>query len=326
MEKFKFIVSPAESGQQIKKLVKSKYHLSSRLMTKIKYQDLLLLNGKKVPGYIVVNEGDEVIVSIPDERSNFEPLDIPLDIIYEDQDLLIINKQAGVTCHPTKGHPTDTMANAIMKYMLDTNQSFKIRFVNRLDMDTSGVLVTAKNSYAQAELNKQMMRDLTDKTYMAIVSGVIDINKITYIKGISLDKDYVLIDLPIGKPAAESKRRSVIDTLPHDWEGSGIFPCKTAFRIIETFAPNNGKEFPGATLIELKLLTGRTHQIRVHMSHLGHPLLGDFLYEGPCDLIKRQALHALSYTCNHPMTGQRMTFQSKTPPDLEGLITKLRNF
>ncbi|MBO4235770.1 MAG: RluA family pseudouridine synthase, partial [Firmicutes bacterium] len=187
MEKLSFIVSAEEAGSQAKKLIRSKFRLSSRMMTKIKYGDLISVNGENQPGYFVLSEGDNVIVSIPDEKSQFTPEDIPISPLYEDDDFLIINKQAGITVHPTKGHPDHTMANGIMKYMIDTNQSFKVRFVNRLDMDTSGVLVVAKNSMVQADLNRQMMDGRTTKEYLAIVSG-------------NVAEDHFTIDLPIGDP------------------------------------------------------------------------------------------------------------------------------
>ena len=178
MEKFVFTVSEEEAGLPLKKVIKARYHFSSRLMTKIKYQDLLMLNGKKVPGYQTASVGDEVSVSIPDEISHFEPEDIPIDIIYEDDDLLVINKQPSLTCHPTKGHKNHTLANAVMKYMLDNKESYKIRFINRLDMDTSGVVLIGKNSFTQAELIKQMDKNLTVKKYYALVSGIIDSDRI----------------------------------------------------------------------------------------------------------------------------------------------------
>ena len=169
MEKLSFIVMDEEAGLQVKKLIRSKYHLSSRMMTKIKYGDLISINGETQPGYFVVSTGDKVTISLPDERSHFQPEDIPILPLYEDDDFLIINKQPGVTVHPTKGHPNHTIANGIMSYMSSRGESFKVRFVNRLDMDTSGVLVVAKNQIVQADLNRQMMAGETIKEYLAVV-------------------------------------------------------------------------------------------------------------------------------------------------------------
>lgn len=298
MEKFSFILSEEEAGIPLKKVIKNKYHFSSRLMTKIKYQDLLMLNDEKVPGYKTGNAGDKVTVSIPDEVSHFEPEDIPIDVIYEDSDFLVINKQPGITCHPTKGHKTHTMANAIMKYMQDTDQSFKIRFINRLDMDTSGVLMIGKNSFVQAELIKQMDKDTTEKKYLAVAKG-------------KFPEKSFLIDLPIGHPLEGVAREVVTDGSDRG------YPSKTQVDVLE--------EYKDATLVQVTLLTGRTHQIRVHLSHLGNPLIGDQLYGGPTDVFNRQALHALSFSCYHPVTKEPMTFEAKIPRDLEDLMATLKN-
>ena len=314
MEKFTFIVSEDEAGLPLKKIIKAKYNFSSRLMTKIKYQDLLMLNGKKVPGYVVPSCGDTVTVSIPDEKSHFDPEDIPISIIYEDEDLLVINKQPGLTCHPTKGHPNHTLANAVMKHMLDNNQSYKIRFINRLDMDTSGVIMIGKNSFTQAQLIKQMDSNKTEKTYLALVHGVIDderIKELTSLEGISMEEDQILIDLPIGHSGEGKISREVI----LDENAHGAYPSKTLFKVLDI---NHNK-----TLIQLKLLTGRTHQIRVHMSYLGHPLVGDELYGGSTELFSRQALHALSFACIHPVKKEPLIFEAPLPEDISLLLTKM---
>lgn len=300
MEKLSFVVSAEESGLQVKKLIRSKYHLSARMMTKIKYGDLISVNGKREPGYFVVSEGDSVIVSIPDEKSRFEPEDIPISPIYEDEDFLIINKQAGVTVHPTKGHPDHTMANGVMKYMLDTNQSFKVRFVNRLDMDTSGVLVIAKNSMVQADLNRQMMEGSTTKEYLAVVSG-------------NVENDSFTIDLPIGAPEPGEIGRRVVSN------GDEGFPSQTDVTVLQrsTF---DSKEY---SLLRLRLLTGRTHQIRVHLSHIGHPILGDPLYGGDMSFINRQALHAERFLCTHPLKSAPLDVRAPLPIDITELLDKL---
>lgn len=297
MDKFTFTVSEDEAGVQLRKIIKTKYHLSSRLMTTIKYKNLITLNGKSVPGWIVPSCGDRVSVALPDEKSHFPPEDIPIDVLYEDDDLLIINKQAGITVHPTKGHPDHTIANGIMKYMSDTGRSFKIRFINRLDMDTSGILVIGKNSHAQAEINMQMSRGLTRKRYTAVASGIIS-------------EDEFVIDKPIGRLSADSVRRGIVS------EADGGYPSATKVHVI--------KRFGNATLTELELLTGRTHQIRVHLASIGHPLLGDRLYGGDETYIKgRQALHAHSFTCLHPMTKNKLEVIAPLATDLAELIERL---
>jgi len=300
MEKLSFVVSEEEAGVQAKKLIRSKYHLSSRMMTKIKYQDLIMINGEKVPGYVTLNMGDVVVVSIPEETSQFPPEDIPIYPLYEDDDFLIINKQAGVTVHPTKGHPDHTIANGLMKYMSDTQTSFKVRFVNRLDMDTSGVLVIAKNQITQADLNKQMLYGETTKEYIAIVAGC-------------PAEDSFTIDLPIGAPEPGMIGRRVVSK---NEEG---FPSQTEVTVIEK-TKEGEKEF---SLLKVKLLTGRTHQIRVHLSHIGHPILGDPLYGGDMTYISRQALHAARFLCKHPLKHVPLDVNAPLPYDMKALLQTL---
>lgn len=296
-EKYTFTVSSSEDGMQLKKIIKQKYHFSSKLMTKIKYNNLLKLNGKIVPGWTLANAGDTVCIALPDEQSHFPPENIPIYPLYEDEDLLFINKQADVTVHPTKGHPAHTIANGLMNYMLMTQQSFKIRFINRLDMDTTGILIIGKNSHTQAELNKQMSQNLTVKKYYAIVEGVIE-------------DDEIEIDAPIGRPEDGNIARCVLD------ESNGGYPSRTSVKVL--------KRYKTATLVDLQLHTGRTHQIRVHMAHIGHPLLGDRLYKGPCDVFnKRQALHSYYFSCIHPIKGNKLEITAPIPDDLQNLINLL---
>ncbi len=301
MSKFEFKLTKAEEEIQLKNLIKQKYGFSSRFMTKVKQQHLLYLNGVSVPGWVKAKEGDTVSINLPEEKSTFPPENIPLYPAYEDEDLLILNKQPGVTVHPTKGHPEHTIANGLMQYMIDTNQQFKIRFVNRLDMDTTGLLIVAKNSHAQDELTKQMKANKTEKRYKAVVKGIIE-------------EDEFTINLPIGRPDAESIRRAVL----FDERG---YDSITHVKVLERFDKG-----PGYTLVELRLETGRTHQIRVHMSHIGHPLLGDWLYEGPMDLFPdRQALHSYRLSFTHPISGEPVTVTAPLPDDMENLLQKLRN-
>lgn len=302
MSKFQYIVTTEDAGIPVKGLLRQKFNFSSRLLTKLKFQHLVFLNGEPVAGWITPEPGDVISIKLPEEKSDFPAEDIPIYPVFEDDDLLILNKQPGVIVHPTKGHPVHTIANGLMKYMEDTNQSFKIRFVNRLDMDTSGLLVVAKNSHAQDDFTKQMKADTTEKQYKAVVNGIID-------------EDEFVINLPIGRPDPERVERSVMDV------EDGGYPSITHVKVLERFPMEDGKGF---TLIELRLETGRTHQIRVHMSHLGYPLVGDVLYGGNNpDLLDRQALHAYKLSFNHPVTGERTTVESPLPFDIQELVDKL---
>jgi len=171
--KFQYIVTEEDRGISYKELVRSNFTFSSRLMTKLKQNNLVFINGESIKMYLPATPGDIITIELPEETSNFIPEPIDIHPVFEDSDLLIINKQPGYVVHPTKGHPLHTMANGIMKYMIDTNQSFKIRFINRLDMNTSGLLAVAKNSHSQDEFTKQMKENKVAKRYAAIVKGII---------------------------------------------------------------------------------------------------------------------------------------------------------
>lgn len=295
MTEFIHKVTAEDDGMEVREIIRQYFDFSSRLRNKIKREKLVTLNDTETPGWIRTKPGDVVKITLPDEKSSFEPEDIPVYPVYEDNDILIINKQPGIIVHPTKGYPSGTVANALMHYMEDTGQSFKIRFVNRLDMDTSGLLLIAKNSYCQNNITNQMRKNQVSKKYLAIVRGVIPEEKGT-------------VDLPIGRPDPDDVRRGVME---------GGSPSVTHYRVLERLREH--------TLVELLLETGRTHQIRVHMSHMGHPVLGDTLYGGENEeLISRQALHAASLTFTHPITGEKTEYRADLPEDMKKAIEALR--
>jgi len=302
MAKFEYIVTEEDKGIPVKGLIRQRFTFSSRMRTKLKYQNLVRLNGEEVAGWITPNVGDIITIDLPEEKSDFPAEDIPIYTVYEDDDILILNKQPGVTVHPTKGHPAHTLANGLMKYMEDTKQSFKIRFVNRLDMDTTGLLIVAKNAHAQEEITKQMKANTTEKRYKAIVNGIVT-------------EDQFTIDLPIGRPDPENVVRAVME--------EGGYDSVTHVKVLERY-PDKDHPNGGYTMVELLLETGRTHQIRVHMSHIGHPLVGDHLYGGSNpELLERQALHSYQLTINHPITKKRMTLDASLPDDMEEVIRKI---
>lgn len=299
MNKFNYVVSENDVKNElpIKELLRCNFKFSSRLNKKIKRESLILLNGIPVKTFIIPQLGDIISVRLPEEASDFTPENIPVDILYEDDDLLIINKQPGIVVHPTKGHPAHTLANGIMKHIIDTNQNFKIRFINRLDMDTSGVLTVGKNSHAQDDYTKQMADGNVKKKYTAVVKGI-------------LENDYGTIDLPIGRPDVEKVERCVME--------NGGSPSITHYKVMERYTK-------GYTLVELLLETGRTHQIRVHMSHIGHPVVGDHLYGGSNPfLIERQALHSTSISFYHPVNRNLLDVASPLPDDMIFLINKIK--
>jgi len=301
MAKYEHTVTTEESGLTINQILRKNYRFSSRFRTKMKYQSLVDLNGTPTPGYVIPGVGDVIGVRLPDESSDFMPEDIPLNIIYEDDDLIVINKQAGIIVHPTKGHPEHTIANAVMKYMADSGQSFKVRFANRIDMDTTGIIIVAKSANAQNELASQMRRNTVIKRYYALAEGI-------------MEDDHFTVELPVGRPDEVSIRRAVM------YEGGK--EALSEFNVLERF---RSERYGDHTLVEVILHTGRTHQIRVHLSHIGHPIAGDELYDGAAFLMHRQALHAYYIEFDHPMTKERVSFETDLPADIKEAIEELKN-
>ncbi|NLP31411.1 MAG: RluA family pseudouridine synthase [Clostridiales bacterium] len=292
---FRYIVKEEDKELRIKELLKRRLGFSSRLLAKLKRGDHVFLNGQLIKMYEKGIPGDEITVTLPREISDFEPQAIPIEIIYEDRALLLLNKQPGYVVHPTKGHPDNTIANGVMRHMLDRGESYKIRFINRLDRDTSGVLLIGKNSHSQDYLTKQFQDNTVVKKYMAVVKGI-------------LEDDNGTIDEPIGRPVDGDIKRTVMP------DGA---PSVTHYRVLERFKEH--------TLVELTLETGRTHQIRVHMTHIGHPIVGDDLYGDSEDLINRQALHASQVIFDHPVTKERMSVSADLPQDIKLLIQELKS-
>ena len=294
MAEFIHHVTEADDNMEVREIIRQYFSFSSRLRNKIKRNKLVTLNGKQSEGWYRVHTGDVVQIVLPEERSDFEAENIPLTPVYEDEDILLINKQPNLIVHPTKGHPTGTVANALMYRMQQTGEHFKIRFVNRLDMDTSGILVIAKNAFAQNEITKQMKSNMVEKRYVAIVEGIIT-------------EDDGTIDAPLGRPDPEDVRRGVVE---------GGQPSVTHYHVLQRYPEEN------LTLVSLVLETGRTHQIRVHMSHIGHPVLSDHLYgtERP-KIIPRQALHAANLTFTHPVTGERLSVEAPMPEDMQKVLS-----
>jgi 23S rRNA pseudouridine1911/1915/1917 synthase len=224
--------------------------------------------------------------------------DIPLTILHEDQDLLLVNKPAGMVVHPAHGNPEHTLVNALLYHTrrgLSSGEAVRPGIVHRLDKETSGLLVVAKNDFAHRFLAKQFKTHQVIKLYEAIVSGVVQHDELE---------------------CSESVGRSFMNRKMVMVKPSGGKNAFTFFRVIE--------RFPQATRIEARPLTGRTHQIRVHLAHLGHPVLGDLLYGGKSPWIARHALHAKSLEFTHPRTRERMKFSCELAEDMRQLIKELK--
>ena len=302
MAKYEHVVTEDELGFTVNQILRHNYRFSSRFRTKMKYQSLVDLNGTPTPGYAKPAVGDVIGVRLPEETSDFPPQDIPLDIIYEDDDIMMVNKQPGVIVHPTKGHPDHTIANGVMKYMADSGQSFKVRFANRIDMDTSGLIIVCKNANAQNDLSNQMRHNTVVKKYIALVEG-------------DISEDHFFIDLPIGRPDSVSIQRCRMEV------EDGGKEALSEVKVLERF---DSEKYGRHTLVEVTLHTGRTHQIRVHLTHIGHPIAGDALYGGKPDLIGRQALHAYYIEFDHPHTKERISFTCDYPEDMKKAVRELQ--
>ena len=298
------IAAPDENGMTVRGILRQKQDVSQRLIKKIIHGDsettgALYLNGKAARFNERVKAGDEIRLVFPAERSWIQPEDIPISIIYEDEDILVIDKQPGIIVHPTKGYKCGTVANAVIFHMTKRGEDYKPRFVSRLDMGTSGILIIGKNSHAQNNLSKQSASGGMEKFYITVLEG-------------RLEDDLPpsgIIDIPIGQPNMDEPKRAALP------EAQGGSKSQTAYEILKMV---QGGE--ALTVVRAQLLTGRTHQIRVHFAHYGHPVLGDHLYGSPSALISRQALHAEEASFTHPVTGEKLVLNAPIPEDIGRII------
>lgn len=266
---------------------------STSLIIQLKYHDEgILVNGQRALTNHILHTNDTLTLNIIEKETNanIEPTDIPLTIIYEDEDILVIDKSADMPVHPSQNHHTNTLANALAYYYKDTDSSHIFRCVNRLDKDTTGLVLIAKNMLSSCILGAQIKERTIHREYLAAVTG-------------QLTSSGTIL-APIGRVADSTIERAV------DFQHG-----ETAITHYECI-----KTGPQYSLIKITLETGRTHQIRVHMKHIGHPLPGDFLYNPDMEHIKRQALHSHRLTFSHPITGTLLSFTSPLPEDMERLL------
>lgn len=295
--KIEFIVEPMEGKRTLYSYLTKIRQISEKALKRIKKDGTVLVNG--VPSLLkaVVCEGDRILLIYPPEKKSqyLVSEDVPINIIYEDEDILVLDKQAGICVHPTKNYSCGTLANGILFHWEMNGENSVPHFVNRLDKDTTGLILVAKNTYNAQQLFKQQKEGIIRRSYLALVKG-------------EMQSENGTIDLPIAREDNPTIKRIITE------EGQ---PSKTHYIVNE--------RLPGYTLLTLQLETGRTHQIRVHLSHLGYPILGDTLYGGDSTLLDRQFLHAFQLAFYHPVQQKKMEFASKLPDELAIVLKEIKH-
>lgn len=300
MQRYSFPVDKKNAGKRLDIfLVDSLKKKHSRsFIKKLIDKGLVVVNKNRTKVHHLVNFGEEVTIEIPSpEPLRLKPEKIELDILYEDSDLIVLNKPPGLVVHPAPGNYSGTLVNGLLYHCRDLSGiggNLRPGIVHRLDKDTSGVIVVAKSEAAHKSLSEQFKRRKIKRIYVALVKGVVQL-------------DNGIIELPIGRHPLDRKKMGI--KFMESKEAS------TQYKVLKRF-----KDF---TMLELKLGTGRTHQIRVHMSHLGYPLVGDETY-GSAKGLARQALHAKTLGFVHPATEKYMEFDSKIPEDMQRVIDRGR--
>lgn len=287
-------VDEASAGERIDKWLVSKIGLSRAQIQELISSELVKVNGRSIKSSYHIKRGEKVEITIPQkEREELLPEKIPLKIIYEDEDIVVVEKPSGLVTHPSPKHLQGTLVNALLwggRKLSSIGAPLRPGIVHRLDKETSGIIVVAKSDKAHIDLVRQFKNREIEKIYIALVHG-------------DFDEDEGIIEMPIGRHgrSAERKRMRVA--------AKGSKPALTEFKVL--------KRFKGLTLLEVRPKTGRTHQIRVHLRHIGHPIVGDEKYGRREQAVPsaRLMLHALSLKLWHPRIGKRMTFTAPLPPE-----------
>lgn len=289
-----------ESGQRLDKYLAGEMtDLSRSRIKELVQAGEVLVNGKKSKVSYKVQNGDLIQVTVlPLEPLKLEAENIPLDIVYEDEDIIVVNKPQGMVVHPAVGHPSHTLVNALLYHtrdLADSPEGFRPGIVHRIDKDTSGLLMVAKNAAARESLEKQLAAKSNKRQYLAIVHG-------------NFAEEEGTIDAPIGRNPKDRKQMAVVE------KGKSAV---THFKVLE--------QYQGYSLVECQLETGRTHQIRVHMAYIGHPLAGDPLY-GPRKTLPGhgQFLHAKTLGFEQPSTGEWLEFSVQPPEIFQQTVADLR--
>ena len=303
MEQREFAVEAEDAGQRIDRFLAGEdTGLSRSALQNLIAEGHVLANGRPAAKNRKLKAGDTILVEIPDAAPIAAvPQDIPLDIVYEDEHLLVVNKPKGMVVHPAPGNPDGTLVNALLWHCRGSLSGIggEIRpgIVHRIDRDTSGLIIAAKNDKAHLALAEQLQDHSLARVYEAVAVG-------------SFREDSGTVDAPIGRHPVDRKKMAI--------EPRNGRPAVTHWRVLA--------RYPGHTHVECRLETGRTHQIRVHMAHIGHPLLGDTVYgaKKPVPGLAGQCLHARRLSFIHPRTGERVTVECPLPDWFEAVLQKLR--
>ena len=295
-------VDPQDDGMRIDAYLRAHTEFSRSRVSALMLEGAICVDGEvQVKPSFKVSEGQRIALSVPQTRPvDILPQDIPLDILYQDADVVIVNKPCGMVVHPAAGNEDGTLVNALLYHVHDLSGiggEMRPGIVHRLDKDTSGLILIAKNDRAHAALSEQFKARTMEKHYRAVAFG-------------NFPEDSGLIDAPIARHPVDRKKMAIVP------EGK---PSQTEWKVME--------RLKGATYLDVHLLTGRTHQIRVHMHSIGHPLLGDKIYAPNIRMsvhIPRLMLHAYSLAFTHPTTGKRMTLCAPLPEKFEMTLDKLR--
>lgn len=281
----------------LKEVLKIQFKLSDRLLLKLKRNNKIYINNQiaNINSKIVYGDTISILIDFEEDNSNIVPTKMDLNIVYEDDSYIIINKPAGIPIHPSMDHFTDSLSNGVKYYFNQIKLYKKLRPVNRLDKNTSGLVIFAKNEYIQECLVREMKDNTFYKEYLAICNG-------------KFTKQSDIINAPIAR-----KSDSIIERCVNENGDTAI----TEYTVLD-YQPN-----PDISIVKCILKTGRTHQIRVHLSYIGHPILGDTLYGTTSHLIDRQALHAYKISFIHPITNIKVNYMAELPNDMKKLINNI---
>ena len=288
-------VTAEEAGRTVQEILTGSLRVSRRMIQRLTRSGGIRLGRHSTHLARKVRVGEVVAARIAmDEESGLDPVEMPLEVVYEDADLLVVNKAPFLLVHPVAPHHRETLAHGVTFHFRAQGLHARVRPVHRLDRDTSGLLLIAKSAFVHQILDLQIRNRTMKREYMALVKG-------------EFEAEEGAVEAPIARH-------------PHDPSLRAVHPggeeARTRFRVVERYS--------GATLVELELETGRTHQIRVHMAYLGHPLLGDLRYGGPAHAgLERQALHAGRLSFDHPTTGERVALEVPLPDDLARVRAEL---